>query len=74
MPGKTTVPTESRKPTANTRQRKPPRMVQTGVPTPDAAPTRNRRRPALIALAVALLALSALGGWAAFRSVSATVL
>lgn len=55
------------------RRLKPPRVVESPVPTPAAAPTRNRRRPLLFALAVAILAVCALAGWAAFRSVSATV-
>lgn len=55
------------------RRSKPPRVVESPVPTPAIAPTRNRRRPILAALAVAFLALFALAGWAGIQRVSATV-
>lgn len=46
---------------------------EAAIPTPATATTRNRRQPALVALAVAFLALCGVGGWAAFNSASATV-
>ncbi|HEY5784132.1 MAG TPA: SAF domain-containing protein [Microlunatus sp.] len=68
--------TSTERPAGNSKLRrraKAPRVVESRVPTPTASPTKNRRRPAFAALAVALLALCALAGWATFQSVSATV-
>jgi hypothetical protein len=73
MAGRTTTPEVSPRAGKSRRRTKPTRVVESPVPTPAAAPTRNRRQPLLFALAVSLLALFALAGWAAFRSVSATV-
>lgn len=74
MAGKTTT-VERTASTSKPRRRPklPPRVVEAAVPTPAVAPTKNRRSTALAALAVAFLVLCMLGGWAAFRSVSATV-
>lgn len=43
------------------------------VPTPANVITKNRRRPAWVALGVAFLALCMVGGWAAFNAVTTTV-
>ena len=73
MAGSTTAPERNAGSLRFRRRPKAPRVVESRVPTPAASPTKNRRQPALAALAVAVLALCALAGWAAFRSVSATV-
>ena len=73
MAGSTTAPERNAGSSRFRRRPKAPRVVESRVPTPAASPTKNRRQPALAALAVAVLALCALAGWAAFRSVSATV-
>lgn len=56
------------------RTKKPdPKPREAAIPTPSSTTTRNRRQPALVALAVAFLALCGVAGWAAFSSASATV-
>ena len=73
MAGRTTAPERDTTTRRSRRRSKAPRVVESPVPTPVVAPTRTRRLPAVAALSVALLALTTLMGWAAYRSVSATV-
>lgn len=49
-----------------------PTASRVNIPTPGHIASKNRRRPALIALAVAFLLLSALAGWWAFTQISTT--
>ncbi|MDN5725525.1 MAG: SAF domain-containing protein [Propionibacteriales bacterium] len=49
-----------------------PSTPRASVPTPGQIAAKNRRRPALIALALAFLLLSALAGWWAFTQISTT--
>ncbi|MFX4271683.1 SAF domain-containing protein [Propionibacteriaceae bacterium Y1685] len=49
-----------------------PTASRVNIPTPGYIASKNRRRPALIALAVAFLLLSALAGWWAFTQISTT--
>ncbi len=69
--------TDDMTPATRTKKRdaaKPdPKPREAAMPTPATTATRNRRQPALVALAVAFLALCGVGGWAAFSSASATV-
>lgn len=58
---------------ASRTKRADPRPPEAAIPTPVTTATRNRRQPALLALAVAFLALCGVAGWAAFSSASATV-